>query len=221
MYTCASCGKHSCEFGTLDEAPKNCPSIDAELEDIKKLYEDDENNKLAYCSALTEAEGYCQKTRVEEIMGFAERCGFKKLGVAFCAGFKKEAAILCRVLTHNGFEVDSVVCKNGSIPKETLQIRDEQKVHPGSYEPMCNPIGQAKFLNKAATELNLILGLCVGHDSLFIKYSDAPVTVMAVKDRVLAHNPLGALYLADSYYKDKLFNRQKLPRVDAPGEGIS
>ena len=105
--------------------------------------------------------------------------------------------------------MDSIICKNCSIPKEYLNIRDDEKVRPGTYEPMCNPIGQAAFLNKEGTELNIVLGLCVGHDSLFFKYSEAPVTVMAAKDRVLAHNPLGALYLADSYYKDKLFNRQK------------
>ncbi|MPM98578.1 hypothetical protein SDC9_145766 [bioreactor metagenome] len=70
---------------------------------------------------------------------------------------------------------------------------------------MCNPIGQANFLNSAKTELNIMLGLCVGHDSLFIKCSDAPITVFAVKDRVLAHNPLGALYLSEGYYKNKLY----------------
>ena len=72
---------------------------------------------------------------------------------------------------------------------------------------MCNPIEQAAFLNKAQTELNILFGLCVGHDSLFIKYSNAPITVFAVKDRVLAHNPLGAIYLSDSYYKNKLYNQ--------------
>jgi uncharacterized metal-binding protein len=41
---------------------------------------------------------------------------------------------------------------------------------------------------------NVLLGLCVGDDTLFIKHSKAPVTVLAVKDRVLAHNPLGVLY---------------------------
>jgi uncharacterized metal-binding protein len=73
---------------------------------------------------------------------------------------------------------------------------------------MCNPIGQAKFLNKAKTDLNILLGLCVGHDSLFIKYSEAPITVFAAKDRVLAHNPLSAIYQSESYYKDKLFSRK-------------
>jgi len=70
---------------------------------------------------------------------------------------------------------------------------------------MCNPITQAEFLNKEKTDLNIVIGLCVGHDSLFMKYSEAPVTVLAVKDRVLAHNPLGAVYLADSHYKKILF----------------
>ncbi|MCI1959651.1 MAG: DUF1847 domain-containing protein [Clostridia bacterium] len=208
MYTCAMC-VHSCESGDFNKMPLNCPCKEEnELDEIKKLYSDEENKKLAYNSALTEAEGYCRKTRLEEIMDFAHKCGYKKLGLAFCTGLGKEANILCKILINNGFEVNSIACKNGSIPKEFIGIKEEQKVHPGKYEPMCNPIGQAVFLNKAETQLNIILGLCVGHDSLFIKYSDAPITVFAVKDRVLAHNPLGALYLSDGYYKDKLYNKK-------------
>ena len=70
---------------------------------------------------------------------------------------------------------------------------------------MCNPLGQARALDQAGTELNLLLGLCVGHDSLFMRHSVAPVTVLAAKDRVLGHNPLAAIYMADGYYCDKLF----------------
>jgi len=205
MYTCDFCRKHSCRTGDLANAPKNCPCLEKEeMEIIKEQYGDQENAKLAYHSALVESEGYCKKTRLEEIIDFAEKCGFHKLGVAFCIGLCKEAEIFCSILRDHGFEVISVVCKNGSVPKEFLGIQDCQKVRPGEYEPMCNPIGQAALLNKSGTELNIILGLCVGHDSLFIKYSDAPVTVFAVKDRVLAHNPLGAIYLSGSYYKSKL-----------------
>jgi len=142
---------------------------------------------------------------LEETMDFAGRCGYKKLGVAFCVGLKREAKTLCAILRHNGFEVNSVACKNGSITKEFMHIEDHEKIRPGSYEAMCNPIGQALFLNKAETEFNIILGLCVGHDSLFIKYAEAPVTVFAVKDRVLAHNPMGALYTSEGYYKNKLY----------------
>ena len=209
MYTCAMCATKGCETGKLDKAPLNCLCREEEQEAVKERYLDAENKKLAYCSALTEAEGYCQKTRLEEIMDFARRCEYKRLGLAFCVGLAKEANVLCKILACNGFEVHSAACKNGSIPKEFLGIKDSEKVVPGTYEPMCNPIGQAVFLNKAQTELNIILGLCVGHDSLFIKHSDAPVTVFAVKDRVLAHNPLGALYLSDSYYHGKLYPQSK------------
>jgi uncharacterized metal-binding protein len=73
---------------------------------------------------------------------------------------------------------------------------------------MCNPIAQAEFLNGEETDFNIVLGLCVGHDTLFFKYSKAPVTVLAVKDRALAHNPLGALYLADGYMKGKIYPKE-------------
>ena len=66
---------------------------------------------------------------------------------------------------------------------------------------MCNPIHQAKRLNAEHTDLNIVMGLCVGHDSLFYKYSDALVTTLVTKDRVLGHNPVAALYTANSYYK--------------------
>ena len=68
---------------------------------------------------------------------------------------------------------------------------------------MCNPLGQATVLNNEGTELNIILGLCIGHDILFNQYSAAPVTTLAVKDRVLTHNPLGAVY--SKYYLKRRF----------------
>ncbi len=58
-----------------------------------------------------------------------------------------------------------------------------------------------KFLE---TEFNIALGLCVGHDSMFYKYSKQMVTTLVAKDRVLAHNPCGAIYCAEGYYKKRL-----------------
>ena len=40
-----------------------------------------------------------------------------------------------------------------------------------------------------------------GHDSMFYKYSKQMVTTLVAKDRVLAHNPCGAIYCAEGYYK--------------------
>ena len=168
-------------------------------------YEKDFIRKIALNAARVEAEGYLKWTRIEETIEFAKRCGFKKIGIAFCIGLRNEARILTDILEKNGFEVCSVVCKSGSIPKERLGLKDSEKVKPGRYEVICNPIAQAMLLNKENTDLNIILGLCVGHDTLFIMYSKAPVTCLAVKDRVLAHNPLGAIYTSYHYYKKKLY----------------
>lgn len=209
IYTCAYCHDKSCEKEESDNYPVNCPTLDEEeIEKIKKIYDEDDNKKFAKISAIVESSGYCKNTRLEEIIDFAKRSGYKKLGIAFCTGLRKEAKILSSVLKHNGFEPNSVVCKNGNIPKEFIDIEEEEKICPNEYETMCNPIGQAVFMNKAKTDLNIILGLCVGHDSLFIKYSEAPVTVFATKDRVLGHNAMVALYQADSYYKEKLYKEK-------------
>ena len=66
---------------------------------------------------------------------------------------------------------------------------------------MCNPIAQAMIINRSGVDMAIMLGLCIGHDTLFIKYCDVPMTVLAVKDRLLGHNPLAALYLSESYYR--------------------
>lgn len=204
MAICAICQVQACRKEGV-ELPKNCPGREMNRDVIISKYEEPDNYLLAHEAALVESAGYCVKTRLEETMDFARRCGFTRLGLAFCMGLKNEARVLNRVFTTNGFKVESIVCKNGGLPKEMINIREEQKVCPGQYEPMCNPINQAEHLNKQKTELNVLLGLCVGHDSLFIKYSQAPVTIFAVKDRVLGHNPLAAVYQADNYYQKRLF----------------
>jgi uncharacterized metal-binding protein len=161
----------------------------------------DDLREFALAAARTEAAGYCREPRVEEIMNFARRISAQRLGIASCIGLIREARILQEILEVNGFEVDSVCCKVGSIDKEKVGLKDEEKIHPGQYESLCNPVGQAMLLNKAGTELNIVVGLCVGHDSLFFKHSEAPVTVLVAKDRVTGHNPVAALYTSQSYYK--------------------
>jgi uncharacterized metal-binding protein len=109
--------------------------------------------------------------------------------------------------------VVSVVCKAGCTPKELIGIKDEEKVFVGKFEPMCSPIVQAMILNEEKTEFNILVGLCVGHDSLFFKYSEAFTTVFITKDRVLGHNPAAALYTSRSYYR-----RLLRPGFDVSGD---
>jgi uncharacterized metal-binding protein len=209
-YACAECRREACLSGDEEGYPRGCPSLDQEPGELLAQYSG-EDRHLARSAALVEGRGYCRLTRVEEIIDFARRCGFSHLGVAFCIGLHREAAVFTRVLRANGFSVDSVACKNAALPKEELDLTDADKVTLGEFESMCNPIGQARALERAGSELNVMLGLCVGHDSLFIKHSTSPTTVLAVKDRVLGHNPLAAVYLADGYYRDKLFPADGAP----------
>lgn len=198
-YTCAYCQKHSCHKNEMEKAPQNCPTKNEkkELEEISKVYNDKENYNIAKASAEIVMDNYGTKPRVKEIIDFCNKMKYKKIGLAFCVGLSKEASIFAQILRKHGFEVESIICKVGNVNRKNIGIND-------CDVPMCNPIAQAEFLNKEKTEFNIVLGLCVGHDTLFFKYSKAPVTVLAVKDRALAHNPLGAIYLADSYYKSKI-----------------
>lgn len=138
------------------------------------------------------------KSRIQETIELCGRMGYHRIGLAFCLGLNREAAALNAILESCGLEVVSVACKVGCTDKSFIGMAREETIRKGPHESMCNPIAQAMVLNDAHTEFNLMLGLCVGHDSMFIKYSDAPVTVVAVKDRLLGNNPIAALY--SGYY---------------------
>jgi uncharacterized metal-binding protein len=172
------------------------------LQEVKACYLADAGvRRIAVESARTEAAGYCVATRVEETMDFARRMGWHRLGIAHCVGLTVEAKAARDIFVAGGFEVFTVCCKLGSVDKEAVGVKDEEKLHPGQYESMCNPLAQAALLAQAGTEFNVVMGLCVGHDSLFFMHSKAPVTVLVVKDRVLGHNPVAALYTRHSYYR--------------------
>ena len=209
--SCSDCSTQNCS-NRESSYPKFCitPELtESQIEEIKKLYtEDEENLKLAVNSAEIEGDFYCKLTRVEETIEFIKRIGAKKVGIATCVGLINEAKTFAKILQHNNIDYYTVACKVGSIKKEEIGIKKEHRVRPeAEHESMCNPIFQAKVLNEEKTDLNVVLGLCVGHDSLFIKHSDAPVTVLVAKDRVTCHNPVAPLYTSNSYYKNKLFGK--------------
>lgn len=194
---CALCKTKECYNGM------KCKDINLNLKKIKRKYQDTLifNKSNAYKHRVAteiEADCYMKCTRLEEIIKYAERMGYNRVGLAFCFGLWKEAEIVHKILSKY-FKTFSVCCKLGGIDKSELNLKMLFK--DARVDVMCNPIGQATVLNKKNTQLNVILGLCVGHDVLFTKYSKAPVTTFAVKDRVLAHNPLGAIY--SDYYTSK------------------
>jgi uncharacterized metal-binding protein len=149
-------------------------------------------------SAAVEAEGYANLTRVEELIEFSKKMGYRKLGIAFCVGCAHEAKTLQEIL-ESRFTVVSVCCKVCGIEKSEFSLKT---IRNNPHETICNPLGQAALLNQAETELNVIMGLCIGHDILFTKNSSAPVTTLLVKDRVLVNNPAAVLH--SPYWKYKL-----------------
>ena len=196
------------------KGPKWCPTRNEgeSLEEALKEYEGMGVKEFARLASIQEGSCYvCReakpfvliptKSRLEELIEFSQRMGYHRLGLAFCVGLTQEASILSEVLEKHGFEVIAVTCKVGCVPKERIGVKDEEKVKIGEFESMCNPINQAMVLNKAKTDFNIMLGLCIGHDSLFLKYIEGFTTVFAVKDRVTGHNPMAALYTSRSYYK--------------------
>jgi len=206
MYTCAYCAVHACAVNQPEKMPKNCPMRNGELmEEALNKYSENENRDFYIKSCEIEAAGYGEWTRLRETVEFARSMGYKKLGLAFCRGLCSEAKTVAEILRKAGFETVSVICKTGGVDKEYCGIPNEHKVKPGSFEAMCNPIAQAMLLNEQETEFNIVLGLCVGHDSLFYKYSKAPVTTLVTKDRVTGNNAAAAIYCAGSYFKKKLY----------------
>ena len=205
---CVACGLNTCDStGSPNERFGGCPMVSqaAVLDRARGEYEGDGAlMRFARGAAKVEAAGYMKWTRVEDTIEFAREMGYKKLGIASCVGLKREAAILESVLKENGFSVASAICKTGGVPKEAIGIKDGEKVTPGGFEPICNPVAQAMLLDSAGSQLNIVVGLCVGHDSLFYRTSKAPVTTLVAKDRVLGHNPVAALYNHQSYYRDRL-----------------
>lgn len=178
---CARCGVKECSEG------KDCFG---KREEHRGLYDDDRLSRLHRAATAIEGRHYCEETRLGEIIRFAREIGAERIGVAFCVGLFEEARVVDEILRQH-FDVVSVCCKACAIDKADFayeQIDDERT------EMICNSAGQAELMNAAGTDLNVICGLCVGHDSVFSMVSRAPVTTFIAKDRVLAHNTAGAIY---------------------------
>ena len=178
---CADCEDKQCSEGT------DCFSKSSRH---RRLYDDAGMAELHKAASAIEARYYCKETRLGEIILLAKELGCKRIGLAFCIGLAEEAKVINEILSKH-FEVASVCCKLCGLAKEDFGL---EKIKSGDDEVMCNPAGQADVLNEAQTEINVICGLCVGHDAIFSQVSKAPVTTLIVKDRILAHNPVAALY---------------------------
>ena len=200
--------------GKRPPQPFDCPAkVHSEIIDKAFAKYTGESQVAKIAKAATKAEGLCyyrdeagkakapRWTRVESTIAFAKIMGYKKIGIASCIALLMETKQLTAILESQGFELCVVSCKAGSIDKTRMGFGEKCKVNPGSLEPICNPIAQAEIFNYRKTDMNIIFGLCVGHDMLFSMHSKAPVTTLVVKDRVTGHNPIAVLHGQNYYYK--------------------
>ncbi|OFX68066.1 MAG: hypothetical protein A2X12_03135 [Bacteroidetes bacterium GWE2_29_8] len=148
------------------------------MNNITELYSADD----AKIMQIAEQARLIGQSRIDEIISFAKKSGIKRIGIANCVCMTKETEILKNILKAD-FDVYSTDCKVGNLPASKI-AGDESKKGIS-----CNPAGQAEYLNQQGTELNIVLGLCVGHDMILNKKSDAIVTTLLVKDKKYKHNP--------------------------------
>jgi len=162
--TCHNCNSlNFCILGKPNKNLENCPMIvSPEIEDEAiHLYKTDATiKKTTKIASIVEASGYIHWPRLKDTIEFAIGMGFKKLGLAYCVGLRKEAKKTAEILNKYGFEVCSVCCKNGAIKKTDLEVPEEYTIFSKTGYPLgfvsCNPVAQALLLNKAKTEMNLI-----------------------------------------------------------------
>ncbi|MDR2452417.1 MAG: DUF1847 domain-containing protein [Candidatus Accumulibacter sp.] len=200
--SCSECGQLHC-YRRDKKFPDHCLTTATDDTQVKAAVEtyrgDSLDARVAHAAAEVEGLYYCKISRVEEVVAFARRIDAKRVGIASCLGLVEESKIFAKILRTAGLEPYTVLCKIGSVDKSDIGIPDRLKIRCGTFEACCNPILQAELLNAARTQLNVIMGLCVGHDSLFNKHSDALVTTLVTKDRTNGHNPVSTLYTARMY----------------------
>lgn len=151
-------------------------------------------------------------SRIEEIIAYARFMKIEKIGIACCIGLHDELRVVAGMLKKAGLHSVSVMCKTGTYEKKSAGVparfRMTTKTGYNVGCAACNPVAQAMVLNREQTGLNLIIGLCVGHDSIFMKYAEAPTVTLIAKDRSNGHNPAAVLY---NFYGDNFFRRRPNP----------
>jgi len=219
--TCHKCNSISyCTVGRVSKILENCPmKVSPEIEKkAKNLYNSNEYvKKSTGVASIVEAKGYIHWPRLKDTVEYAKGMGYKKLGLAFCVGMLQETKRIAEILEKYRFKVLSVCCKTGGVNKTEVGVPKEYTMYSKTGYTIgwvtCNPAAQALILNHHKTEMNIIIGLCVGHDITFTQLSKAPITTLIAKDRSSPHNPAACLF---SHYGKEFFATEfkKLKRLE-------
>ncbi len=152
------------------------------MTNIEKLY-DKQSLEIMH----TAEDAYIRGSdRIHEIKNFARKGGIKRIGIAYCVSMPQEAEAVKQFLSDE-FEVYSIDCKCGRVTKREMLGCEGNSI-------MCNPAGQAEYLKENNTDLNISMGLCVGHDMVFNQTSVSPVSTLVVKDRTTKNNTMESIH---------------------------
>ena len=186
------CVQQGCWRDDRGEIPTYCEAniYSDELDRSVKEYSKKGVVDIYKAACVVRAHNDGMTPRIEEALLYAKELKLRKIGFAACVSMVSELDLLVRLFTKEGFKVYTVGCQIGGADATKRGVPEVQ----GYSASTCHTIAQAEILNKEKTELNFIVGLCMGHDILFSQYSQAPVSTLIVKDRVTGHNPAAALY---------------------------
>ena len=186
------CVKQGCWRGDRVKIPAYCEANNYldELDKSNKEYPKKGVVDIYKAACVVRANNDGMTPRIEEALLYAKELKLKRIGFAACIAMVSELDLLVKLFTKEGFEVYTAGCQIGGVDATERGVPEAQ----GYSASWCHSIAQAEILNREKTQLNFILGLCMGHDILFSLYSKAPVSTLIVKDRVTGNNPAAALY---------------------------
>ena len=174
-FDCIACGSRTCLENGVCRVPTPPPGIETVAPQLEQLM-------VAALDIGTEPERVL--CRIAELTYLCVEMQYRHVGLAFCADLFAESETVARLL-RRFVRVTPVCCRAGGLPERSAE-RD-----PGFR---CNPFAMARMLNQAETELNIAVGLSMGCDVIFARLSQAPVTTLFVKDKLLANNPVSACH---------------------------
>jgi len=175
----------TCEDKVCRKQQISCNRENFVKNDIIDQYKDTSHSEIVKAAAeLVDSGRAGTLSRMQEIIEFAKRMNYQKLGIAYCYGMEQQAKEIETILTDEWFEVSAVSCSVGGLKQS--EVNTTSCIHKVS----CNPLGQAEQLNAEKVDLTLVVGICLGHDILLNRNLGMDFTTLVVKDRKYNHAPL-------------------------------
>jgi len=175
---CLTCKTKNCYHRNFGPKTDDCLEID--YKDVIKLMPT-EAFLISKANAATK-KAFERKVNdnfgVNWLMGFIKGFFGDKItvGIASCLGSVDTAKGIIGILEAEGIKTALVTCKLGGLTIDNIDKDGKAYKHPG-----CNPIAQAKILNRLKVPVVVLVSLCIGHDMIFIKHCKSYVIPFITK----------------------------------------